>query len=458
MQNRKNIAIILAAGSGERFLKDLPKQFAKVAGRKAIEHTVDVFQKHPAIDEIAIVTQSRYVAEMEADILKNGWSKVRKILLGGKERYQSSLSAIKAYEATPNVNLIYHDAVRPLISIRILDDVIASLETYQAVDVAIPATDTIIALDSDKAHIDHIPPRPYIFQGQTPQGFHLSTIKAAYEKALADPAFQTTDDCGVVLRYLPEVPIHVVRGEIQNIKLTYLEDLYFLDKLFQMRFTQLEGESDLSPLKDKVLVIFGGSSGIGAAMARLAQEAGARVHVLSRSVGNVDIRNLEDIQRALNSIEQKEGAIHGVACSAAVLTREAFHLMDPARIRELMDINYAGAVNVSYAAFEALRRSQGQLLHFTSSSYTLGRPFYSIYSSTKAAIVNFTQALAQEWEEFQIKVNCVNPERTATAMRTANFGLEDKSTLLKAEDVAYAALRVMASGLTGQIVDVRRNG
>ena len=70
----------------------------------------------------------------------------------------------------------------------------------------------------------------------------------------------------------------------------------------------------------------------------------------------------------------------------------------------------------------------------SSSSYTRGRMNYSIYSSTKCATVNFVQALAEEWGGLGVRVNCVNPERTKTPMRTKNFGIEPEDTLLKSTE------------------------
>jgi len=96
------------------------------------------------------------------------------------------------------------------------------------------------------------------------------------------------------------------------------------------------------------------------------------------------------------------------------------------------------------------------LLLYTSSSYTRGRGGYSLYSSAKAAIVNLTQALADEWAADGVRVNCINPERTATPMRTMAFGEEPASTLLSSEAVAETSLDVLISSWTGHIVDVRR--
>lgn len=234
----RNVAIILAGGVGSRLGMNQPKQFLKVAGRTIFEHTVEVFQKHGNIDEIVIVMNISYVHDAEAMVQKNKWTKVKKILCGGKDRYESSLTAINAYECNEAVNLIFHDAVRPLVSNRIIDDVITALDTYKAVDVAISSVDTIIALDDSKSVIEDIPDRNYLNRGQTPQGFKLEVIKKAYETALQDPDFKATDDCGIVKKYLPEVPIYVVAGEESNIKLTYPEDVYLLDKLFQMDHSQ----------------------------------------------------------------------------------------------------------------------------------------------------------------------------------------------------------------------------
>ncbi len=230
----KNIAIILAGGIGRRFEETLPKPFQKVAGKKIIEHTLDAFQNHPLIDEICIVIHPDYERETKSVLSRNMFSKVKRVIHGGKERYESSLAAIRAYDGCVELNLIFHDAVRPLVNHRIISDVIAALEKYDAVDVAVDTVDTIISVDSCN-NIGCIPPRHLLRKGQTPQAFKLSVIKEAYRRALSDPDFTTTDDCGVVVRYMKDVPVSVVTGEQFNIKLTYKEDLFLIDKLFLIK-------------------------------------------------------------------------------------------------------------------------------------------------------------------------------------------------------------------------------
>lgn len=451
---KKNVAIILAGGIGSRLGLSTPKQFFKVAGKMVIEHTVDAFEHNQYIDEIALVSNPVYIPEVENLILKNSWKKVKKVLKGGKERYDSSLSAIQAY-ANQDVNLIFHDAVRPLVSQRIIDDVVKALQTYQAIDVALPSADTIIEIEGD--FISNIPDRSRLKRGQTPQAFHIETIRKAYEIALTDPNFKVTDDCGVVKKYLPETPVYVVAGEESNMKLTYKEDTYLLDKLFQLRQSEVHDiTQNPEQFKDKVAVVYGGSYGIGAEIVRLLSASGAHVYAYSRSSTHTDVGDRSQVADTLSSVFAKEQRIDFIINTAGLLNKEPLITTDYQTILNAVQTNYMGTVHVALEAFPYLKQSQGKLIFFTSSSYTRGRAFYSIYSSTKAAIVNFVQAIAQEWEDFGISVNCINPERTKTPMRIQNFGIEPDNTLLTAEKVAEETLKTLASDYTGQVIDVKR--
>lgn len=451
----RNIAIVLAGGVGSRLGLSTPKQFFKVAGKMVIEHTLDTFERNPHIDEIVVVSNPVYVSDVENIVLRNGWKKVKKILKGGKERYDSSLSAIHAYEGGEEVNLVFHDAVRPLVSQRIIDDVCEALKTYEAIDVTVPAVDTIIEAEGD--HIASIPDRSRLQRGQTPQAFRLSVISEAYKRAFKDPDFKVTDDCGVVVKYMPEVPVHLVEGEESNMKLTYKEDTFLLDKLFQLRGSQAPEALDRTKLQGRVAVVFGGSYGIGKDVVDELRQAGTRVHSFSRSLTKTDVGNRKDVARALKEVYDKEGQIDYVINTAGVLNKEPLCAMDYGIIQAAVQTNYMGTVNVAIEAYNYLKETQGQLIFFTSSSYTRGRAFYSIYSSTKAAIVNFVQAVAQEWESVGIRVNCINPERTKTPMRVKNFGIEPDDTLLRSEVVADATVRCLLADYTGQVIDVKRS-
>ncbi len=450
-----NIGVILAGGVGSRSGLSTPKQFYKVAGKTVMEHTIDVFERHSGIDEIAVVVNPSLVREVEGIILRNKWTKLKKVLIGGKERYDSSLAAIRAYDYDPECNLIFHDAVRPLLSDRIIDDIIGALDNYNAVDVAVPATDTIIQVDETGNLIENIPNRRLLRRGQTPQAFKQKIISKAYDIALKDPNFVSSDDCGTVVKYLPDEKVYVVTGEESNMKLTYKEDSYLLDKLFQLKSSVIRNDANLSSLSGKVMVIFGGNSGIGAELAKVASVNGAKVYSFSRSTTNTDIADYNSVRAALQSVVEKEMQINYVINSAAILVKEPLVTMNRDVLNTMIRTNYDGMVNVAIESFPYLKASKGQLLLYTSSSYTRGRSFYSIYSSTKAAVVNFMQAISQEWEADGIRVNVMNPERTKTPMRVKNFGNEPENTLLDATTVANASLSVLLADVSGQVFDVR---
>lgn len=234
-----NIAVILAGGIGARVGGMLPKQLLPLAdGRSVLEHAVSAFEQADCINEVCIVMHPDYIMHAEQMLLANAWQKVRHIIPGGKERWESSVNAIRAFtpytlHPTPITNLLLHDAARPFVSQEIISNVCQALEEHEAVVVAIPSTDTVYEMKDGK--VDRIPNRATIMRAQTPQAFRLELIAEAYTKTLgvdslsadacAEVHLPATDDCGVVFNYLPEVSVHIVLGEEQNKKITFKEDI-----------------------------------------------------------------------------------------------------------------------------------------------------------------------------------------------------------------------------------------
>ena len=233
-----NVAIILAGGNGTRFGDIHPKQFFQIEEKTILEYAIDAFEINSGINEIAVVTQPDYFTKVETLISSNHYKKVNCILPGGKERYQSSLSAIDFYSDN-DLNLFIHDAVRPMVSQRIINDCIEAMKTYRVVNVALPATDTIIKSDPTQKYMIAAPDRRVLMYGQSPQCFKRGIIKKAYIRALEDPNFRTTDDCGIVCKYLPEERIGIVIGEPTNMKITYGEDISTLQILQRIRREQI---------------------------------------------------------------------------------------------------------------------------------------------------------------------------------------------------------------------------
>jgi len=444
--------IILASGRGSRFGNDIPKQFVKIAGKTVIEHTIDVFEQSKHIDKIIIVVTPEYRDFFETILLKNHFHKICRVLNGGATRKESSYIAISSIQ-DENAKVMIHDCARPFLSQDIIDNCYEALKKYDAVDVAIPSADTLIQVDKDNI-ISHIPDRNYFRRGQTPQCFDLKIIKKAHELAQNDENF--TDDCGLVVKY-NLCPIYVVNGENKNFKITMPEDIFLADKQFQINAINSPITNRYKSLKDKVLVVFGGHSGIGQCLMNLSVKYGIKSYAFSRQDG-VDITDYKSIATKLAKIYKECGHIDYVVNTAGVLNIGKLEDRDLASIKNEIMINYIGAVYICKAAIPYLVKSKGKILLFTSSSYTRGRSLYSTYSSTKAATVNLVQALAEELYEEGIKINCINPERTATPMRFNAFGKEPKGSLLDPKAVAKACIDTLISDITGQVIDVRRKG
>ncbi|WP_147139293.1 bifunctional cytidylyltransferase/SDR family oxidoreductase [Stackebrandtia albiflava] len=458
---RRTVAVILAGGTGQRFGARLPKQLLKVSGKPILEHTLAVFQASDVIDSILVMMNAEFIPEAEKIVGGGGFDKVTAVLPGGASRSETTIAALTAI-GDPDCKLLLHDAVRPLVDQRILRDCVDALDRFDAVDVAIPSADTIIEVDSHDGDetITGIPDRARLRRGQTPQAFRPSVLADAYARAARDPGFTATDDCGVVRRYLPDVPIHVVNGSEHNMKVTHPIDIYLADRLFQLAShaaPEPRSPRELSEaLEGRTVVVFGGSYGIGAAIADIARGHGASVVGHSRSTTGVHVERPEQVAAALEAAHREYGRVDYVVNTAGVLHKMRLDQCDDATLDAAMRVNLLAPIHIARSALPYLRETSGGLLLFTSSSYTRGRAGYSLYSSAKAGIVNLVQALADEWAEDRVRVNCVNPERTATPMRSRAFGEEPAGSLLSAEIVARNSVDVLVSNLTGHVMDVRR--
>jgi 2-C-methyl-D-erythritol 4-phosphate cytidylyltransferase len=453
------VAVVLAGGTGTRVGLSIPKQLIKIAGKPIIEHTIAAMQQSPLVDEIVVMMAPGFLDEVREIVRRGEYHKVSQILEGAGTRNDTTAAALAAL-GEEECNVLLHDAVRPLVSQTIIAANVDALQTYAAVDTAIPSADTVIQVAAGDGRMADVLPRHLLRRGQTPQSFRLSTIRAAYANASSDPNFTATDDCTVVLRYLPDVPIGVVAGHERNMKVTEPIDVYIADKLFQLTSADTPtglAEADYRQrLAGKTLVVFGGSYGIGGDIAALAKSYGATVRTYSRSSTGTHVERRSEVAGVAAEVLAETGQVDFVVNTAGLLPRGELAETSEETIYSATDINYLAPIFIAQEFYPQLAKSNGSLLLFTSSSYTRGRSGYSLYSSAKAAVVNLTQALADEWSTSGVRVNCINPERTATPMRVRAFGAEPVGTLLSSEEVARRSLDVLLSDQTGAIIDIRR--
>jgi 2-C-methyl-D-erythritol 4-phosphate cytidylyltransferase len=229
----RTVAVVLGGGSGERFGTPLPKQLLPLAGRPMIEHSVAAFERAPGVDAILVVMAARHACQVADLLAAGGYGKLIGVIEGGTTRTGSTLRAI-AELGEGDCDVLFHDAARPLVDQQIIAACVTGLAGHRAIGVAVPSSDTIIEVTDGV--MTAMPRRDTLARCQTPQGFRLSVIRRAYQLAQADPRFgdlPATDDCGIVLRYLPDVGVHIVPGSEHNMKITYPRDLAIAEALLR---------------------------------------------------------------------------------------------------------------------------------------------------------------------------------------------------------------------------------
>jgi ribitol-5-phosphate 2-dehydrogenase (NADP+) / D-ribitol-5-phosphate cytidylyltransferase len=230
------VGVVLAGGTGTRIGGEVPKQLLELAGRPILVHAVAAFQAAPEIDEIVVMMAPAYVEAVEALLAAQRFDKVTRVLAGGDTRSESTRLALAALGDTDR-DVLLHDAARPLVTPGLIGDCARALATAEAVTAGVTSTDTVatIVKRGSSVVITGVGDRAAIRRVQTPQGFRLATIRRAYALADTDPGFVATDDTSVVVRYLPEVAVHIVEGDEANIKVTTPADLALAEMLLTAR-------------------------------------------------------------------------------------------------------------------------------------------------------------------------------------------------------------------------------
>ena len=213
-----NTAIIVAAGSGQRFGQE-PKQFADLLGKPLIIHTLDRFQACPEIDGIVLVLSEdgrRYFDQIKSQF---EISNLKFVITGGKTRAESVKNGLKAIVANDDDIVVIHDGARPLVSVDEIGRTIAKAKETGAACLVADVTDTIKEIDGE--FISGTMDRNRLRRALTPQAFRYDILKRALEGV--DLTDSITDECYLVERL--EVKIALVEGSARNIKITRSEDL-----------------------------------------------------------------------------------------------------------------------------------------------------------------------------------------------------------------------------------------
>ncbi|URW76620.1 bifunctional 2-C-methyl-D-erythritol 4-phosphate cytidylyltransferase/2-C-methyl-D-erythritol 2,4-cyclodiphosphate synthase [Sphingomonas donggukensis] len=209
MTRPRTVAIVVAAGKGERIGSALPKQFASLGGRPMLAHSVAALRAHPGIDDVLVV-----IGEGQQDLLADAVGEIPSTI-GGATRRESVIAGLRAVEAD---RVLIHDAARPFVPAAVIDRLLDALSTAPAAVPVLPVADTLARGD---AVLGETVDRTALHRVQTPQAFHHAAILAAHE-AWPDDA-EATDDAQVARAAGHDVTL--VAGNAMLDKVTYPADL-----------------------------------------------------------------------------------------------------------------------------------------------------------------------------------------------------------------------------------------
>lgn len=236
MEKKHCTAIILAAGSGKRMNSTTAKQFMTLCGKPIVWYSLNTVEQSQIVEDCVVVTGEQDINYVRQEIVqKYGFQKVRGIIAGGSERWESVANALAAIERgqteVPDGEgyIFIHDGARPFLSEKILQSTLNAVEQYGACVAAVPSKDTV-KLSDEAGFAAATPDRRSVWSVQTPQVFERKLITKAYEKLMNQACREgkesvlVTDDAGVV-ELFTDRKVYLAEGSYQNIKITTPEDL-----------------------------------------------------------------------------------------------------------------------------------------------------------------------------------------------------------------------------------------
>lgn len=221
-------AIVLAAGQGRRMNSKIQKQFMLLQNKPVLYYSLQCFQESE-VDQIILVTGETEIEYCQKEIVeKYGFSKVKSIVPGGKERYDSVEQGLNCIE---DGIVLIHDGARPFVTQEMIHQSIVTAMEAGACTIGVPVKDTIKVVDENQYGIE-TPDRKTLWQIQTPQTFQVSLIKKAYDCMRQSEMGNITDDTMLVEQYCG-VRTKMIEGNYQNLKITTPEDLVLAEALLQ---------------------------------------------------------------------------------------------------------------------------------------------------------------------------------------------------------------------------------
>lgn len=237
MERKHCTAVVLAAGKGTRMGTSVAKQYLDLGGRPVVAYALEAFEQSLLIDDILLMVGEGQQEYCEKELVQRyGWKKVKKICVGGRERYESVCRAIEVLMESPEIGnrdgyVFIHDGARPFLTEDIIRRTFQAVQQFHACVAGMPVKDTIKLTDA-QGNIVQSPDRSLVWQAQTPQAFSVPLLAEAFRRLMEGDPSGITDDAMVVESQMGTV-VRMVEGSYQNIKITTPEDLAVAESILR---------------------------------------------------------------------------------------------------------------------------------------------------------------------------------------------------------------------------------
>ena len=410
----QNIGIILSGGSGDRFNSKIPKQYMSLNGPLIIQYVINAFQESKLFDKIIIVIDKKYI-----NLLKN--IENIEFVDAGKTRNESIQNGLNKCPNDTNY-VLFHDAVRPFIKAEDLKPYLDALKDCDATITSIKITDAMFPKFEDRTRHNLI---------QTPEAFRFKTLIETFN--------ENNSDCVAIYQHLISSNIGLIELPHQNMKITYAQDLYIAEQLMKYK----EVTKKISNVKNKDILIFGGTGGIGSEVTKQLEELGA--HVISLGSLNMDLSqsyiHLEDLPKS-DCIIYSAGA-YSTDSEGLIINYD-----------KIMNVNFRSIVYIVENA-ERLLNPSGSIILLGSTAASFGRPGIALYSASKAALNCFAEAMAPSLAKKGFRINVICPAKVATPLQKHINPKANQSEMIQPNDLARIIIGYIDTKKTGEIVYIK---
>ena len=405
----KTIGIILSGGCGGRFGSKIPKQYMSLNGKIIIQYSIDAFIESKLFDKIIIVCDKKYHKQF----------KNYNVVQSGKTRNESVQNGLNACPDDTKY-VLFHDAARPFIKSQDLPIYIQSLNKYQAAITSVKITDALYHANRNDYKLI-----------QTPEAFHYSLICRK---------FDCLKNLTAIYEHIYPAKIDFIELPHQNMKITYAQDLYIAEQLMKYK----EVTRKISEVKNKNILIFGGTGGIGQALTKRLSKKGANVI----SLGSKDV----DLSKPNLTFTNNYKNFDCIIYSAGAYANDSEGLIK--NYDKIMNVNFRNIVEIIENADKMLKPN-GSIICLGSTAASFGRPGISLYSASKAALNCFVEAISPSLATKGIKINVICPAKVATALQTHINPNSDQKEMIQPDDLAKIIIGYIDTEKTGEIIYIK---